>query len=251
MIAPSLHVGGVPGGVRTYKSNTTTPSITAIPTNHRFRRSEFLKGAQGVDLVEAAIHAERIGLPVNYYITINFAAARVMRRAQEIVGHYLRLIGQWLSKRGVQITFLWVLEHYIGTGEHVHILLHCPPELARKFAAKARSHWLTVVGGTPRCGAFSCERFGLFPRDDHLDVAQYRKRLKGLLRYLLKTLDPSEASYLEGYLPKRLRRSTAELFKVRTKRHLPIEGRRCSRSENISKTARERWLDRSTKCPVG
>jgi len=233
------------GRLRTYKSNTTTPP------NHRSRRSDYMKSAQALDLLEAALHAQRIGLPLNYHIVINFAAARTTRRAQEIVSHYLRLIGQWLVKRGVQSTFLWALEHAedtdehsFDTGEHVHILLHCPPELAREFAAKARSHWLAIVGGTPRRGALRSKRFALFPRDPSFTLAGYDVRLKGVLRYLLKTLDPSDRSNLDGYLPKSLRQPTAELLKVRTKRHLPIEGRRCSRSNNISKKAREQWLNR-------
>jgi hypothetical protein len=190
------------------------------------------------------VYAERIGHRLNRFISINFACSRTLLRAQEIVGHYLRLIGQWLCRRGVAATYVWVLEHVPGTGEHVHILLHCPPELAATFAPKMRSHWLKIVGVPPRAHVFKCRRIG--PREQtHLDACteaqQYRRRLKGILRYLMKGLDPAEKSFLDAGRPLRDRRSTAELLGVRVRENAPIAGRRSSTSENIGKTARYRW----------
>ncbi len=216
-----------------------------MPRNHRHRFSLYLSEAKALDLVEAAIHAMRIGCPLNRFVTINFTRADTVARPQDAVGHYLRLVSRFFRERGVRSTFLWVLEQAQGTGLHVHILLHCPDQLAASFAYRARFKWLRLSGVEARRGVSKIITVG--PRGycegskPGNNWKSYTKCLSGLLRYLLKSMDPSEPSSLLPRLEGRQHPSGCALLGVRPAFCSAIYGRRCSRSENISAGARNRW----------
>jgi hypothetical protein len=79
-------------------------------------------------------------------------------------------------------------------------------------------------------------------RKDH---EQYHNQLAGSLKYHLKGIDPDEAisNFAEGEL------SVAKALNIQSQTNHPISGRRASRSENISKKARDRYA-RAVPLPI-
>lgn len=226
-------------------------SRSHIP-NSRHRWTEYLDAQKGFDLVDAATHASRIGRPLNQFVTIHFERANLsdLWRPQDAISAWLKLAGQWLGLRDVPCTFLWVMEHAPGTGLHVHILLHCPPNLRKDFKAKGEGAWLRKAGMAPAAGdrhAIHFERVGPRGYDPATAIAKqrgtYHRQLKGLLRYHLEGLDPDQhISLVDGEA-----KPITELLGVEPSRSIAIYGRRASRSQNIGKTARDRFhaqLDR-------
>ena len=218
---------------------------SAAAPNHRYRTSKFLDSKTAVDLIQATIHAARIGRPLNRFITITLVRENIDRlRPQQVIGHFLRLACQWLCHRGIPPTYIWVLEHRPGSGIHAHILLHCPPYLIQELDRKVRTAWLRLPGMTVWPGVV--KNLSVGRRDAPTDLSapfrdlHYIDNLTRLLRYLLKGMDPSENSSLDLARVKARRRSTATLFRVKTEENNAIAGRRASRSENIGRRARER-----------
>jgi hypothetical protein len=215
--------------------------------NTRDTASAALSLAKAIGLGEAAEHATLIGLPLNVFVTIHFEAAglRGDYRAQDAISRYLRLAGQWLRTQGVQNTYIWILEHATGTGEHVHILMHCPPWLLRAFKVKAEGVWMEKAGMLPRRqrrNGIEIERVG--PRGyhpaTHTGHDSHERQLFGVLRYHLKAIDrdslpANDNGCLLVTLP------SGRILPIEPEHSNAIYGRRCSRSENISAKARDRY----------
>lgn len=212
--------------------------------NTRHRWTAYLDGEKAIEVVEAARHALIINRPLNLFVTIHFEKAQLSPawRAQDTISEWLKRAGQWLGLRGIPNTFLWVLEHAIGTGLHVHIMMHCPPEHQKAFKEKGKRGWASKAGMNPTDRhAIKYQRIG--PRNyDPLTATRehrgtYQRQVTGVLRYHLKGLDPQETTptvITEGKL-------LAGLLKIEPEYSNPIYGRRVSRSQNIGKTGRDRY----------
>lgn len=215
--------------------------------NTRDNASACLSLPKLVDLAEAVDHATAIGNPLNLFVTIHFEAAKLRRdyRAQDAIGRWLRLAGQWLRTKGITNTFVWTLEHATGTGEHVHLLIHCPPWLRDKFKAKAEGVWMEKAGMAPRQQAnkgIKIERVG--PRGyhpvTHTGHSTYERQLYGVLPYLLKGLDRDAIPANDnGRIPIHL--ANCKVLMIEPEYSNAIYGRRCSRSQNISAKARSQY----------
>lgn len=229
-----------------HMSNTRRPR-SHVP-NTRDNPSASLSLAKAIDLGDAAEHATLIGCPLTEFLTIHFEAAGLNRqkyRAQDAIGKFLKLAGQWLRIRTVPLTYIWIIEHATGTGEHVHIMLHCPPWHRADFREKAEKDWMVKAGMRPKSEkprGIVIEKIG--PRsyhpNSHTGHTTHEAQLFGLLPYHLKAIDRES-------LPANDHRSL--VVTLSSGRPIPIEpehsnaiyGRRCSRSENISAKARERY----------
>lgn len=238
--------GGNPGQQAIlYRSNAARPCRprSHIP-NTRDQASGSLSMAKAIDLVAAADHATIIGKPLNVFVTIHFGAAKLRRdwRGQDAVSRFLRLGGQWLRTKGIENTFIWVLEHATGTGEHVHLLIHCPPWFLDEFVAKAEGSWMEKSGMLARAKAKSgikIERVGLrnYHPTTHTSHDAYQRSLEGVLTYCLKAIDRDSIPTNDNrQVPIPLADGRALL--VAHEHSNAIYGRRCSRSENISAKAR-------------
>lgn len=229
-------------------SNTQTNRSPRRHTpNTRDRASAALSLAKAIDLAEAAEHARLIGCPLNEFVTIHFDAAALRKdyRAQDAIGAFLKLAGQWLRTKGVPNTFLWTLEHATGTGEHVHMMLHCPPWLRSAFREKAEGVWMEKAGMSPkrkRPNGIKIERVG--PRGyhptTHTGHSTYERQLFGVLKYTIKAIDrdslpANDNEHVVLTLP------SGRTLPIEPEHSNAIYGRRCSRSENISATARARY----------
>jgi hypothetical protein len=228
-----------------HMSNTRRPR-SHVP-NTRDHPSASLSLVKAVDLGDAAEHAVLIGLPLNVFVTIHFEAAalRADYRAQDAIGKFLKLAGQWLGTQSVTIAYIWALEHATGTGEHVHILLHCPPWCRDEFEEKAKGVWMEKAGMLPkkkRPTGIKIERVG--PRGyhpkTHTGHDRYDRQLFGVLCYHLKGLDPDCKPANDN---KRIviALTSGRLLPIQPEHSNAIYGRRCSRSENISAKARDRY----------
>lgn len=212
--------------------------------NSKARWTPTLKAETVLDLIEAVAHARTIGLPVNWTICIQFKRGNLKPhfRAQDAIGYFLKSATQWLATKGVPPTFVWFIEHSMGTGEHVHILMHCPNHCRKRFKELAKTKWIQRAGMdlTDKQTLFQ-EPFGPRSYDvlksSRRDQQTYLNQLKGYFRYHLKSIDPDQA------LPKVTGddRPVAEWLGIEPHDNLPIYGRRASRSQNISKGARERY----------
>ena len=211
--------------------------------NSRTRWTDYIKAEKALDVLQAAAHAHTIGTPLNYQADIHFECGNLndIYAPQDAIGAWTKAMGQWLALRGLQATFVWFREHVTGTGEHVHVLLHIPPEHRKAFKKLARTSWLKIAHMSPDNRAvIKMQKLG--PRDYPLrqsteKQATYFNQLVGSLRYRLKGIDPDQA------LPKITgsERPVAELLGIDPEDNEPIYGRRVSQSQNITETARKRY----------
>ncbi len=228
----------------TLLSNGSTASHkrSHVP-NHRHRGTASLSLAQVTDLIEASEHAEKIGRPLNWFVTIHFERARLKDgvRSQEAIGTWLRLAGQWLRSKDKAITntFVWVIEHAIGTGEHVHIMIHCPPAYHVDFKKKACGSWMAKAGMLPKSkdnSGIVIEKIGPrgYPSASRPDQIQtYQNQLDGTIRYLIKGLDENIGQEnSEGKIVVTV--PNGRTLAIAPNPSSAIFGRRCSRSQNIS-----------------
>lgn len=244
---------------RTSYSNGTArlPRLGADAPNNRHRASVALSKSKVADLIEAVEHAEIIGLPLNRTIAIHFEVAALDRsvRVQEAVGTFLRLASQWLRSRGSSFAYIWVLEHATSIREHVHIMCHCPPELAAEFDRKAKASWLEKAGMLNNRAArkrakdrghdgdaIVINRMGL--RGFHPDAPEnhraYKNQVNGALLYHLKSLDPEQfPANDDGHCI--VTAPNGQTRVIEPEQGGTIYGRRCSRSENISAKARQAY----------
>lgn len=239
----------------TLLSNGKVPSVRKQAPNSRHRWTDHISGEKAIDLVEATAHAITIKRPLNLFVTIHFEKADLSPgwREQHAIGEWLKRAGQWLGLRGIPNTFLWILEHATGTGLHVHLLLHCPPEYRSDFTKKGKKDWLTKAGMAPTDRhAIHYEPVG--PRNYDPGTATrkqqgtYLRQVTGVLRYHLEGIDP------DGTTPTVITggKLLAEMLRIEPKYSNPIYGRRVSRSQNIGKTARDRYhADRAGQAVKG
>jgi hypothetical protein len=212
--------------------------------NSSTRWTDYLSAEKALDLIEGANHARELGFPLNLSLTIHFERGNLnpIYTPQMAIGYFLKAANQWLALRGIPATFIWVREHVIGTGRHVHILLHCPLEYQAEFKKRAKQKWVLLAGmDKADRDTLHFERIG--PRGyaegqaSTRDRQKYLNQLKGSLKYHLKGIDPDQA------LPRVTgdNRPIAELLGIEPEGNQPIYGRRASQSQNISRGARERY----------
>lgn len=223
-------------------------SITHSPRNHRDKGSLFLSDTHAINAIEAAAFAEKIGRPFNHAITIHMGRGGVTRRAQDVIGHYLRMASQWLISKGEAPAYLWSLEHATDDtdrdkGLHVHALVSVPRHLGDEFRKLARNRWAQLAGINPVAGAVDIRPVGgkgqsyYEPEcgDNPVRRSFYRSAIKGAVKYLLKSIDPEASTAILGGA------SAAKAMRINPARNRMIYGRRLSVSQNIGATARLRW----------
>jgi hypothetical protein len=225
---------------RTYIRNTPRSWIP----NSKTRPTDYLAASKALDLIDAATHARTIGLPLNLAVAVHFERGNLKPHftPQHAIGYFLKAATQWLGLRGIAGTYVWVIEHVMGTGRHVHILMHCPPEYQAAFKKMAKTKWLKLAGmDTSDKGTAHIERVGprgyTVAQSSPQHQQQYLNQLKGVFKYHLKGINPYQA------LPKQMGANApvAELLGISAEDNQPIFGRRASQSQNISKGARDKY----------
>lgn len=103
----------------------------------RRKVTKSLKISEVIDLQSAWHHANKIGLPVNRFITFRPADINEQGPEQRIETWtgWRNKLAQFARDHGFDFTSLWTRESQRGTGanEHMHVLMHVPRELQRRF----------------------------------------------------------------------------------------------------------------------
>lgn len=203
--------------------------------NSASRTSDAVTLRQALGIIDAAQFAAQMGLPLNRHLTIHWDAAGVPDyEAAAATAAFLTLARDWLRKRDAPFAWAWVRENGEGKGTHVHILLHCRPELARAFSGMQR-RWLRRITGKPyRARVIRSARIGGTLTAAQSAPALYFKNLDTVVGYLLKGASPKAARII-GL--------------TRSEPGGRIIGKRCATSENIGRGARLTCV-RSTKPPA-
>ena len=155
--------------------------------NRRGRSSEALSEPAVRGIIAAAEFAPAIGLPLNRFTTIHWQKAGVTD-GLAATGRFLKLARDWLRLQGGGFAFVWVREGGPAKGEHVHILLHLPPDLAPGFRRCVRG-WLKACGASWRRGVMYSRPVGRSLRHalgGDLYTESYRDHLAAGLGYILK-----------------------------------------------------------------
>lgn len=191
------------------------------------RPSSSLSKRQAANLAAAARYAVELGAPLNRFVTINWEAAGVVDCAGA-TGRFLKYASDWLRRRGGHIAYIWVQEGGNRVGQHAHILLHVPADLARRFSELQR-RWLGGCGAEFHRGLIKSRPVGRSYRAAFgSDPSIYDGNLRRVLGYLLKEAD--EVGQPGGQCSL-------------------VVGKRCATSQNIGARARAHSIDASVELP--
>jgi len=185
--------------------------------SRRLRETRSMSNAQVTGLIEAARHAQRIGLPFNRHITVRLEKAGVEDRdGVQAIGKFLTRIRDWLRRKGLRTSYAWAREWAYSTGSHVHILLHLPPEVTLRGSRTRR--WIEAISGQPYEAGTICTR--------RIAQSAYDQNLAALVGYLCKGASADVAD---------------SLGLTRRKYGGAVIGKRAGWSQNIGKKARLLW----------
>jgi hypothetical protein len=179
------------------------------------RVSHVIKRLPAVNIHHARRYAERIGLPLQLFVTINFTLLGVPPDAAVLLFRTVlaQRFAPWLrrtseSNRHIPPTYVWVMEA-AGGQMAVHWLVHMPAKMRWSFKRKVIDWLEEAAGHSPPERAFNLKPI---------------KNIVGLGRYILKGTDAPWAKHL-GVV------------------HVPqgrVVGKRSGFSKNLGPTARKR-----------
>jgi len=188
--------------------------------NRADRESVGITYKQVANLREASLMAERIGLPLNRFITIDWELGGIpLAGMAKATGRITNLLTEWLRRQGYRTAWIRVHENAGSVGGHCHMLVHVPPTCVAKLVA-AQKRWLRSITGGPylRRAIKSVPIGGLLGLETS-NHARYRANLERTVAYLCKgALQPSAAGW---------RQPGGRVI-----------GKRCGTSQNIGAKAR-------------
>jgi hypothetical protein len=184
-----------------------------------------------INLVNALAFAQEIGNPPNMHVTIHWNLSECFTEDQWMK-HQSKLfdkLSKWLKRKGYfPIKFIWTNENASKKGCHTHLLLWCDNEDKHKlqdFLIKAGNFKSIYAGGAA------------IKITNGKDGANTPKSQGGILAYLIKQTDREKKITVCG---KRI--SLADELGLRIEDpSLPIRGKRCGVSQNLSLKARQTW----------
>lgn len=181
------------------------------------RVSEYIDRRQIGNFFKGIRHANRIGRPLNLFVTINFKhtacspqdASKCFEKIR--VNHFIPWLA-YQSRKSKRLnfgrpTFVWVIEN---SGEDIgpHWLVHIPERLQDEFRKKV-ARWLETCAGP-------------VSSPQALDIRKAPSPL-GAGLYMAKGINPKYAKF----------------YGIRPKAQGKVHGKRCGTSNNLSRTARE------------
>ncbi len=182
--------------------------------NRADRISDAIPQGARENIEAAARFASDIGLPLNKFLTLHMEGAGLTElRARQAIADFLQRIRRWIRVKGGQFCYIAVRENGVGEGEHVHLLLHVPPDLFAKFSHR-QSGWLCAVGVKRYKGGCFSRPIGNHKNAAQINFAHYLANLQRVVAYVLKATT------------------------VGSKGIGPIVGKRCGTSQNIGRAAR-------------
>ena len=99
-------------------------------------------------LHEADAVASQLGLPLNTFVTIYYAATFPGEAAMaSTFSTAMKRMGQWLRDNGARFAWCFVHENPGDLKPNSHVLVHVPRGLRRAFSAKANDWFQALDGG--------------------------------------------------------------------------------------------------------
>ena len=199
--------------------------------------SRAVSHAQARNIVAGAVHAGTIARPLNCFMTIHWETGSAAGGPWPTT-RFIKLAGDWLALHGVPRVWTWVREAGEGKGDHVHILMHVPPELVSAFAVR-RKGWLKACGVIYRPKVLKSRRVGynysvVVPGPDY--AYWYRGELIKIVEYILKGAEAKIAKAMGLNRPREFEGD--------------VTGKRTATSESIGATARSRWSVQHSDSPA-
>jgi len=152
-------------------------------------------------------HAERIGHPLNRFVTLTWERSGIDPRDNaRATGRFIKMASDWMRARGCRLRWAWVQESSDGFRAHVHMLLHVPPELDPLFAPMP-TRWVRRIVGAGYAPGTTQTQLVRYPFDaeDSIAVDAYRTAIMGKVHYMLKAAPAALETRLgmQGAGPKR------------------------------------------------
>lgn len=167
------------------------PNTWGGPRNSACRVSEHIRPLKALEFVEAAQKAHVIGLPFNRHLTVHWGKAGLHdAQAAAATGRLIKLMREWVRKRGGATAYAWLREEGPYKGPHSHILLHMPEGLSLAFT---RRWYKRVTGWTAKVPRFAVKSvcIGGTARAGFSGSDWYLANLAYVVGYLLKGSDAS------------------------------------------------------------
>jgi hypothetical protein len=188
--------------------------------------TDFLTFSDLEKIAPASGFADQIGLPLNHHLTVSFGQAEVAGKINFAKTEIFKRLSHLISPTPLTYVATWENSHYMGI--HLHALIHLPG--TKRLGIEANFHrWLCGIGATP---------------DDqtvNLSPIRYTGQnrwgpLKGVLRYILKGLNPDTHGFDEP-----VRSGNAHgPFGIELKPQGQIPFKRYSISQNLGESARRK-----------
>jgi hypothetical protein len=202
-----------------------------------------LRAGQAANMASALEFSAALGLEPNRTIDIHFNQGGLdldRHRPQAALGCFLKLAREWISCRGGDTAYIWVLENRRHSGSpfkpderevlmgvHVHLLIHVPQHLTGRFSQLQRG-WLTKAGMS-----------GNAPRTIKGTRLPTQKAVRGKFLYMLKDLNPEAMADFQAWSP--VDGEVPVILDTRGKpSDMPIMGQKAGTSRNIGLAARKR-----------
>lgn len=163
--------------------------------NTRHRTSDGLTAKQVADLIDGAAFAWAAGVPFNRHVTIHWEAIGITDdHAAAATTAFLKRATDWTRKAGGQFAAVWARESGDGKGSHVHILLHVPTALTRRYSAMPR-RWLKALrGDAPHVkGTLHTRSIGGSLTAAGAVPEHYAENLRAVVGYIVKGALPAAA----------------------------------------------------------
>lgn len=142
--------GKARGNNPAHVAQTARDKSSSRPKGRAPKRTTHRKAGSTIELTcatevrAALLHSAHVGLVPNRFMTINLEAAGIAKPVAAI-GRLMKLMRDAARSRGHTLSYIWVREVGEIVGEHVHILVHVPPELKVWFARR-KPGWLKRIG---------------------------------------------------------------------------------------------------------
>ena len=152
--------------------------------NRSDRTSEHINLEAALELVEAARWAIAAGMPFNRHLTVHWTMGGITDgQASAATGRLIKLIGDWVRKRGGRFAHAWVRELGRRKGSHVHILLHIPKGLRLDHMTR---RWAKSILGKTKKGTIKTRAIGGTANAAFSGSGWYEDNLADVVAYLLK-----------------------------------------------------------------
>jgi hypothetical protein len=179
----------------------------------RYRQSVQIGRKPAANLHHATRLAERVGYPLNQFVTINYS--KTTARPEEASAHFRVLLASWFARwlrrhpknrKACPPTYVWAFEA-AGSQIAVHWLVHIPRGLIREFWRMVPL-WVEITTGGA-IGASTVRHKRIY-------------NITGMKRYVLKGMDPH----------------FARAWKIKAVPQGTVTGKRSGFSRNLGPVAR-------------